>query len=266
MIITIDTERNLFQISDTMGAREYGLFSPEAFQILSRHWMVLGWNLHHSFTFSFMGRQFIQFPDDMLRAGELMWRSHPDVILETGVYDGGSTLFWAMLCRMRSHGRVISVEKNFRPGVREAVLEAAGDVVTLVEGDASSAEVADRVRREIREGERVCIFLDSDHSAKHVAAELNHFSALVAPGCYMVVSDSNMPDVAHTPRARAAVGETYREPHPWLSDSPAHAVDEFLALHPEFCRERPVPLFPEEKFDFTELSYCPGTWLKRCES
>jgi len=39
-------------------------------------------------------------------------------------------------------------------------------------------------------------------------------------------------------------------------------VDEFLAGHPEFSRERPPALFPVG-FDFTELSYFPGTWLRR---
>jgi cephalosporin hydroxylase len=255
MVITIDTEKTLVRVVDGSGPREYGLFSPEAFRVISRQWLVLGWNLHHSFTFSFLGRQFIQLPDDMLRLGELIWRSRPDIILETGVHDGGSTLFWATLCRMGGHGRVISIEKYLRPEVREAVLGIAGDLVTFVEGDASSPEIAAQVRGQIREGDRVCVFLDSDHSAKHVAAELINFGALVSPGCYMVVADSNMPDVAHTPRGQKA----------WLSDSPAKSVDEFLAVHPEFRRERPVPLFPEEKFDFTELSYSQQTWLKRCE-
>jgi hypothetical protein len=124
MIIAIDTDRAILRVTDDAGERQYPLFGPEAFRILSRQWLILGWNLHHSFTFSFMGRQFIQLPEDMLRLGELMWRLRPDVILETGVYEGGSTLFWATLCRMRSHGRVIAIEKDFRPGVREAILEA----------------------------------------------------------------------------------------------------------------------------------------------
>jgi cephalosporin hydroxylase len=252
MIIAIDTNSATLRVTDDAGERQYPLFGPEAFRILSRQWLILGWNLHHSFTFSFMGRQFIQLPDDMLRLGELMWCLRPDVILETGVYEGGSTLFWATLCRMRTHGRVISIEKHFRPGVREAILEAAGDIVTLIDGDASSPEIAAQIRSTLHSGDRVCVHLDSDHSAQHVAAELELLGPLVSPGCYMVVADSNLSDVAHTPRGRAF----------GLTEGPAQAVDAFLATHPEFRRERPTPLFPEE-FDFTELSYCATTWLKR---
>jgi hypothetical protein len=69
----------------------------------------------------------------------------------------------------------------------------------------------------------------------------------------MVVADSNLSDVAHTPSGRAL----------GLTAGPAQAVDAFLVAHPEFRRERPVPLFPEGDFDFTELSYCVSTWLKR---
>jgi cephalosporin hydroxylase len=67
------------------------------------------------------------------------------VIVETGVYDGGSTLLFAGLCRLQAHGRVISVELDFRPGVREAIQDAAADMGTLVEGDASLPETAARV-------------------------------------------------------------------------------------------------------------------------
>jgi cephalosporin hydroxylase len=181
MIIAIDTNSEILRVTDNAGERQYSLFGPEAFRILSREWLILGWNLHHYCTFSFMGRQFVQLPDDMLRLGELMWRLRPDVILETGVYDGGSTLFWATLCRMRSHGRVISIDHNFRPGVRKAILEVAGDLVTLIQGDSSSPEIAAHIRGTLHPGDRVCVHLDSDHSAQHVIAELELLGLLLRP-------------------------------------------------------------------------------------
>ncbi len=253
MNIAIDVDRESFEVTDREGTRQFSLFSPEAFRILSRQWLILGWNLHHYFSFSFMGRHLVQFPDDVLRLGEMIWRLRPDVILETGVYDGGSTLFWATLCRMQGHGRVISIDHQFRPGVREAIQQAAGDMVTLIEGDAASPELAAQVGRLIRPGERVCVHLDSDHSAKHVSAELELWGALVTPGCYLVVADSNLVDVAHTPRGRAF----------GMKHGPDEAVNAFVATHPEFLRERPRPLFAEDHYDFTELSYCADTWLKR---
>jgi cephalosporin hydroxylase len=243
MTITIDTERNLL----CSEGREYPLFEAEAFRILSRQWMRMGWNLGHWSSFSWMGRQFLQFPDDVLRLGEMLWQVRPDVIVETGVHDGGSTLFFASVCR-----RVVAVERDFRPGVREAILEAAGGRARLVEGDSGRPETAAVVAREIGRDERVCVFLDSDHSTAHVRAELEWFAPLVTPGCYLVVADTNLADLAATPNGSPA----------WREDNPARAVEGFLAAHPEFRRERPPALFAAE-CDFTELSYSPLGWLKR---
>ncbi|MBI1897349.1 MAG: class I SAM-dependent methyltransferase [Acidobacteria bacterium] len=252
MRIIIDTEQSVLEVAGSGTTAQYPLFSPEAFGIVSRQWIVLGWNLGHWQTLSWMGRQFLQLPDDMLRLAELFWTLRPDVIVETGVYDGGSTLFFASLCRLHGPGRVISIEREFRPGVQEAVRQNAGDTVILIEGDSASPETALQVQRNIHPGERVCVFLDSDHSAQHVAAELSHLSPLVSEGCYLVVADSICPDLARTPNGESA----------WSWDHAGAAVNAFLASHPEFTRERPTPLF-SGLADFTELSYFPGTWLRR---
>ena len=249
MRITNDTEAALLHVADGGAAATHPLYSAEAFRIVSRHWMTLGWNLGHWATFSWMGRQLPQFPDDVLRLAELLWRLRPDVVVETGVYDGGSALLFAGFCR------VISVERDLRPGVREALHEAAADRVILIEGDSAEPETARAVARQIRDGERVCVFLDSDRSARHVAAELANFARLVTPGCYLIVADSICPELARTPQGNAA----------WAHDHPGAAVDRFLAAHPEFTRERPKPLFGAD-FDFTELSYFAATWLKRSTS
>jgi cephalosporin hydroxylase len=235
MRITIDTEAQVLQLTEDGNTAEYSLFSPAAFQILSRQWMILGWNLGHWSTFSWMGRQLLQFPDDVLRLAELLWKLRPAVIVETGVYDGGSTLFFASLCRLQGAGRVISVEHEFRRGVREAVQQAAGERVMFIEGDSASPETALQVQRNIRPAERVCVFLDSDHSAEHVVAELDLFGPLVSPGCYLIVADSICPDLAQTPRGERT----------WSWDHPGKAVDEFLTRHPEFSHETPPAYFPQ---------------------
>jgi cephalosporin hydroxylase len=252
MRITIDTEAQVLQIEESGEATEYSLFSPEAFRILSRQWLTLGWNLGHWSTFSWMGRQLLQLPDDVLRLAELLWTLRPSVIVETGVYDGGSTLLFASLCRLYGGGRVISVENAFRPGVRDAIQQGAGECVTLIEGDSTSPETAQEVSRNIRPEDRVCVFLDSAHTAQHVAAELSLFSPFVSPGCYLIVADSVCSELAHTPQGDRT----------WAWDHPGRAVDEFLTVHPEFSRERPGGLFRAD-VDFTELSYFPTTWLLR---
>ena len=252
MRFTVDTDTSVLTVIDGKASADYPLFSPEAFRIIAQQWLALGWNLGHWQTFSWMGRQMLQLPDDVLRIAELFWRLRPDVIVETGVYDGGSTLFFASLCRLHGSGRVISIEREFRPGVPEAIRESADNRVILIEGDSASPEASVEVRRHIRLGERVCVFLDADHSAQHVAEELRHLSPLVSSGCYLIVADSICNGVARTPNGD----------NDWLWDHPATAVDAFLAGHPEFTRERPPVIF-QGLTDFTELSYFADTWLRK---
>ncbi|WP_321472907.1 CmcI family methyltransferase [uncultured Paludibaculum sp.] len=255
MIITIDTSSARLDVSEAGREASLPLYSPEAFHLLSREWLKLGWNLGHWATFSWMDRQFLQLPDDMLRLAEAIWRLRPSVIIETGVYDGGSTLWFASLCRLMGHGRVISVESEVRPGVREALAEHAAGLVTLVESDSAASGAGLAVQAMIPPGDSVFVFLDSDHSARHVAAELENFAPLVTDGSYLVVADSNLADLAALP-----TGERI-----WSHDNPSVAVDEFLRCHPEFTRRRWVPTF-EESVDFSAVSYFGNTWLQRRKS
>jgi cephalosporin hydroxylase len=230
----------------------YPLYSAEAFEILSSQWLPLSWNREHWMSFSWMGRQLLQLPHDVLRLAELVWVLRPVVIIETGVYEGGSTLLFASLCRLAGAGRVISVDLLLRPGVREAVEERGGGLVTLIEGDSASAETAAQVRRLIRDEERVFVFLDSAHTAEHVAAELELYAPLVTPGSYLVVADTNLPELRDTPNGIIQ----------WAYDHPMAAVDSFLSRHPEFERAHPKPLFAAEQ-DCAYLSYFAGSWLTR---
>ncbi|MGJ5819789.1 CmcI family methyltransferase [Paludibaculum fermentans] len=254
MIITINTEASTLSVAVGGHQTNYPLHSPDAFHILSREWLKLGWNLEHWATFSWLGRQFLQLPDDMLRLAEAVWRLRPAVIVETGVYDGGSTLWFASLCKLMGHGRVISVESELRSEVRAAIDEHAAGLVTLVEGDSSAPGTGAAVSSLVAPGESTFVFLDSDHHKQHVAGELRNFAPLVSGGSYLVVADSNLAQLAELPNGERT----------WSQDNPGVAVDEFLEAHPEFRRERFVPTF-EDSVDFSGLSYFGNTWLKRTQ-
>lgn len=252
MILTIDTSKAELTVTQDGHEARHSLYAPEAFHLLSQEWLKLGWNLGHWQTFSWLGRQFLQLPDDMLRLAEAIWHLRPAVIVETGTYDGGGTLWLASLCRLLCHGRVITVECEPRPGLRESFDQYGGGRITLIQADSSATATATHVASLIEPGESVFVFLDSDHTNAHVAAELRHFAPLVTEGSYVVVADSNIPDLAHLPSGESV----------WTTDNPAAAVEAFLRDHPEFTRHPPQPLYPGPTV-FQELSYFPSTWLLR---
>jgi cephalosporin hydroxylase len=254
MEIIIDTKKNTIIESDVSGKKTtIPIYSQEGFRLLSSIWLKQEWNHLHWQSFSWLGFQIWQFPEDLLRLQEVILTLKPDVIVETGVNRGGSAIFFASMCRMLGKGRVISIDIQIPSEVRQAVAQSDfSDLVTLIEGDSVSAKVVDTVRGKIVEGERVFVFLDSDHSKEHVLRELSAYSSMVTPGSYIVATDGVMCALADTPHG-------HKE---WEVDNPAAAAREFVARNKEFRIQRPKALFGDQ-YVIEELTYWPDAWLYR---
>lgn len=119
---------------------------------------------------------------------ELLVATRPDIIVETGIYNGGSTYFWATLCDLLGHGEITAVDITLErviPKVREHPR------VTLFEGSSTAADIFGQIKERTL-GKRTMVILDSDHSEAHVYEELKLYSPLVTPGCYLICEDSNV--------------------------------------------------------------------------
>ncbi len=121
MKLTLDTSEKTLTISDSSGENVIDIFSKQAFEIISREWVRLGWNQKYPYTFSWMGRPIIQLPEDMIRMQEVIFKIKPDVIIETGVAHGGSLIFYSSLCKAMDKGRVIGIDIEIRPHNRAAI-------------------------------------------------------------------------------------------------------------------------------------------------
>lgn len=253
MRIVIDTEAGMLEAHDAGGARQIGLYTPEAFSILSHEWVRVGWSLKYTYGFSWLGRPIIQLPEDLVRTQEVIWDIKPDVIIETGVAHGGSLLFYAGLCKIIGRGRVIGIDVEIRPHNRKAITEhELAPYITLVEGSSIAPDVVAHVRSLVRPGERVLVLLDSCHTKEHVAAELEAYHGLVAPGSYIVATDGVMRDLPDVPRGRPE----------WAWDHPAAAAVEFAARHPEFVLAPPPRPFNEGAVT-EQVTHWPDAWLRR---
>src|SRR5262245_4459601 len=173
MKVTIDSDAGQLIEHETDGQRVLPLYSPEAFALLSRCWVEVGWSQKYSYTFSWLGRPIIQLPEDLVRIQEVIYRVRPDVIVETGVAHGGSLVFYASLCRAMDRGRVIGVDIQIRPHNRRAIEQhELAAYITLVEGSSTDPAVFEQVRARIAPDETVLVLLDSCHTRAHVLEEL----------------------------------------------------------------------------------------------
>lgn len=231
-----------------------GLYSREAYEILSQEWLRLIWILQYHSTFSWMGLPILQLPEDMIRLQEVVWRLKPDIIIEIGIAYGGSLLFYAGLLEAIGKGRVIGVDHFLRTTVKQSLASHPFvRRIDLIEGDSSSPETIRQVYSRVTASDRVMVILDSDHSKSHVLQELEAYAPLVSSGLCLLVQDGIMCHLADVPNGDQN----------WISDNPKVAADEFATTHSEFERSTPswpVNLNSELRSDIT---YHLGGWFWR---
>jgi cephalosporin hydroxylase len=125
-------------------------------------------------------------PSDLIVFQEIINETKPDVIIEAGTFKGGSALFFASICDLINHCRVISLDiKHVGPLPQHKR-------ITYVIGSSTSQETARRVRELIKPGETVMVDLDSDHKKDHVLQELKIWSPFVTKGNYLIVEDTDL--------------------------------------------------------------------------
>jgi len=222
------------------------LFTLQAFQAISRLWIKTGWAAKYSYNFSWMGRPVIQLPEDLLMVQELIYKVQPQVIIETGLAHGGSSVFYASLLEILGRGRVLSIDIEIRPHNRMAIeAHPLKKRITLIERSSVAPETLEEVRNLISPHEKVMVILDSNHTKEHVRSELELYGPLVTSGSYIVAADGIMEDLIDVPGGKAE----------WTQDNPKAAVHEFLASHPEFeLDSEPTRL---------GVTYWPDAYLRR---
>ncbi len=253
MNYTIDTSSAVITVGQDGDVADVPLYSTEGFELLSELWLKVGWNQKHSYTFTWMGIPVIQTPEDLLRIQEVVFRTRPDVIVETGVAHGGSLVFYASLLKLLGEGRVVGVDIEIRAHNRAAIEHhPLSELITLVEGSSVDSDIVTQVREEVAGAKTTLLVLDSSHTREHVVAELEAYAELVTVGSYAIVMDGVMAAVADTPRGQDT----------WSDDNPISAVEEFVSRHPEFVVEQPSWRFNESDLR-ANITYAPRGFLRR---
>jgi cephalosporin hydroxylase len=183
--------------------------------------------IKYSYNFDWLGVPIIQYPQDLIALQEIIWKTKPDLIIETGVARGGSMIFYAsMLQLLANAGHVIGIDIDIRPHNRDSIRShPLGGSVTLIEASSIAEDTIQQVKEHIAKAKHVMVVLDSYHTHEHVLKELELYSSFVTAGNYLIVFDTCV----------EVLPSSCFPNRPWSQgNNPMTAVDAFLRANSRF--------------------------------
>jgi cephalosporin hydroxylase len=159
----------------------------------------------------------LKLPQDLARYEQIIAATKPEVIVECGTHTGASARWFTD----KSGAECFTIDISAPQG------DVPGWPVTILRGDSTDPANVEAVRSRVA-GRRCMVVLDSDHSAQHVAHEIELYGPLVSPGCYLVVEDTIY---GYDDQAKARDGMAS------VVGSPLDAVAALLAGNPEWSRD-----------------------------
>ena len=173
-------------------ARIAAMAGDGAFRALTREWFNASCRHRYSYHFTWLGLPVIQYPQDLIAMQEIIWRTRPELIVETGIARGGSLVFFAsMLEMLGSAGRVVGVDVDIREHNRAAIeRHPLSKRIAMLDGSSIDAAIVEEVRAIARTIRSILVVLDSNHTHAHVLRELELYSPLVRKGNYLIVMDT----------------------------------------------------------------------------
>lgn len=199
------------------------------------------WLVYHQKNIVFnkcywMGVHTLKNPLDAWIYQEIIYEVQPDVIIEIGSLEGGSTLYFAHLLDILGKGMVISID------IHRTKYNVKHNRIVVITGDSSSQEVLLKVS-ELSKGKSVLIMHDGDHRKEQVLKDLQNYSKFVSLNSYFIVEDG----IIDLFKPGDSIGSH--------KEGPLVAVEQFLEKNHDFVvdteRERYL------------LTYNPRGFLKR---
>jgi cephalosporin hydroxylase len=181
-----------------------------------------------------LGVPILKMPLDLMLYQEIIFEIKPDVIIESGTFNGGSALFFASMLDLINKGKIMTIDISPQPNL------PIHPRLSYINGSSLADDILQEVESFIKSGDVVLVCLDSDHSKQHVLNELKLYSKFVTTGSYLICEDTNI------------------NGHPVLpyhGAGPMEAVQEFLQTNHDFTID-------ESKHKFF-VSFNPNGYLRK---
>ena len=196
-----------------------------------------------------------QDPFDAFVLQRLITQLRPDMIIETGTFNGGGALFLAsILALVHPAGKVHTIDpwkRRFHKSYAkwDAPARRLFDAhVTYHPNSSVDAPVVEMIRTAAAAVKGpVLVVLDSNHAASFVTKELEAYAPMVTVGSYLVVEDMKLDRMLHGIDAKEDGAKQWAGPTP--------AVQAFLKANRQFRADRGV-----ESLWYTQH---PAGFLKR---
>lgn len=159
----------------------------------------------------------LQLPQDLMIIQEIIYKTKPQFIIETGTGWGGLTLFCSTLADAWG-GHVISIDINMKQDLTERLFKKPTRP-TLINGSSTDPKTIKMIEHIVNHHPSMVI-LDSNHTHEHVLQELKLYSQFTKPGMYIVVCDTIIEDIPN---------DRVDRKRPWgPGNNPHTALQEFL--------------------------------------
>lgn len=220
----------------------------KALSTLSLKFIIDSRKYNYTYNFNWLGRPFIQIPQDIVALQEIIWETKPDLIIETGIAHGGGLIFYASMLELLGKGEVLGIDIDIREHNRKEIEKhKMSKRIKMIEGSSVDEGVIKKVEKIVQKHKKVMVCLDSLHTHSHVLEELNLYSKFVSRGIYLVVMDTI---IEYMPKG-------FYKDRPWdKGNNPLTAVKEFLKNNKNFIIDKEI----ENKLLIT---CAPDGFLKR---
>ena len=182
---------------------------------------------------TWMGEPILNIPQDIMATQEIIYKTKPEYIIETGVAWGGSTLFLASMLKIFGGKKVIGIDTFLPNNVKKAVTKdlKLNKYIKLIKGSSTDADVFKNIKKITNNSKKILVILDSNHTHKHVLKELEIYSKIVKKNNYIICGDTMVefvPNQKHRPRD-------------WgRGNNPYTALKEFLKKNKRFVIDKKI--------------------------